>query len=259
MLTATLLVVAGVVLWRAWPAPSRVGDRFVPVASPLPGGRDRLDLHFLDGRTVAMSYPADVNVAALGMNASVEIAWPGVSAKPNGCCQPNALAFYTEVRTQFGASKPIRVFSHTPSGQVDLMPGDALGSPHESFLVFTFGKWLLEIPDDGSLGGINLSTLAANLAGSIDPSGYLHLSLRKPLTALLHPSIVFGGASEFSPQIELTPRSCSSTSSYPFRQGDGESGVAVCNREAATNASVTGPKAFVDQLAVGLKLSSANR
>jgi hypothetical protein len=102
----------------------------VPVASPLPGGRDRLDLHFLDGRTVAMSYPADVNVAALGMNASVEIAWPGVSAKPNGCCQPNALAFYTELRTQFGASKPIRVFSHTPSGQVDLMPGDALGSPH---------------------------------------------------------------------------------------------------------------------------------
>ena len=35
--------------------------------------------------------------------------------------------------------------------------------------------------------------------------------------------------------------------------------VALCDREGATNASVTGPKAFVDQLAVGLKLSSASR
>ncbi|MDQ1458859.1 MAG: hypothetical protein QOI08_343, partial [Actinomycetota bacterium] len=120
---------------RTTPTPSRVGNRFVPAASTLPGGDERLLVPFLDGKTVTMSYPTDLNIAALGMNASVEIAWSGTSATPHGCCQPNAFTSYTDMRTQFGATKPISVFSHTPSGEVDLMAGDTFGSPHETFLV----------------------------------------------------------------------------------------------------------------------------
>jgi hypothetical protein len=239
---------------RGTPTSSSVENRYVPVASTSPGGDQRLVVPLLDGTTFAVSYPARVNIAALGMTASVEIAWPGASATSPGCCQPNALAFYTDLRTQFGASKPLRVFAPTPSGQVDLMPGDALGSPHETFLVFRFGKWLLEIPDAGSLGDSNLSTLAANLSGFVDPSGYLHLSLHKPLTALLHPAILFGAATVNSPQVEVTPRSCPASSSQPFQQGDGESGVAVCDSQGLINASATGPKTFVDEIASGLKL-----
>jgi hypothetical protein len=236
------------------PSTSSVGDRFVPAESTVSGGDQRLALRFLDGKSVELSYPASANVAALGITASIEIAWPGVSATPNGCCQPGALAYYTDLRTQFGSTKPIKVFSRGPAGQVLYLPGDAIGSPHQNFLVFTFGHWLLEIPDAGSLGAKNLSTLAANLSGSVDSSGYLHLFIREPLVGLLHPSIVFGAASVNSPQIEVTPRSCSPSSAYPFRQGDGESGVAVCDSEGTINASVTGPKTFVDQLASGLKL-----
>ena len=190
----------------------------------------------------------------VSVTASVEIAWPGVSAAPRGCCQPNALATYTDLRAQFGNTKPIRVFSHAPSGEVDLMPGDAIGSPRHEFLVFTFGHWLVEIPDAGSLGASNLATLAANLSGSIDAGGYLRLSIREPLTALLHPSIVFGEPTLNSPQIEVTPQECTARSSRPFRQGDGTSGVAVCDSQGMVGASATGPKTFVDQVASGLKL-----
>jgi hypothetical protein len=243
---------------RTTPTPSSVADRFVPVASTVPGGDKRLLVPFLDGKTVTLSYPADLNIAGLGMNASVEIAWSGTSATTQGCCQPNAFTSYTDMRTQFGATKPITVFSHTPSGEVDLMPGDSFGSPRETFLVFTFGKWLLIVPDAGSLGAHNLSTLAANLSGSVDPTGYLHLSLREPLTAMLHPSIVFGAGTANSPQIEVTPRSCTAGSLEPFQQGDGEHGVAVCDRQGTINASATGPNTFVDGISAGLKLDSTN-
>jgi hypothetical protein len=133
-------------------------------------------------------------------------------------------------------------------------PGETLGSPHETFLVFTFGNWLLIVPDAGSLGAHNLSTLAANISGSVDPQGFLHLSIRKPLAALLHPSIVFGAGTANSSQIEVTPRSCTPGSVEPFQQGDGEHGVAVCDSRGAINASATGPNLFVDRISAGLKL-----
>jgi hypothetical protein len=243
---------------RATPEPSSVENRFVPVASSLPGGDQQLVVPFLDGRTVTASYPTGLKVASLGMTASVEIAWAGVSAGPHGCCQPNALAVYTELRTRFGTTKPIQVFSNVPSGEVDLMPGDAVGSPQQQFLVFTFGHWLVEIPDAGSLGAENLATLAANLSGSVDAGGFLRLSIRAPLTALLHPSIVFGAATVNSPQIEVTPQTCSAGSSRPFRQGDGENGVAVCDSQGVITASATGPNTFVDQIAAGLELRSTS-
>ena len=69
---------------RGTPTSSSVENRYVPVASTSPGGDQRLVVPLLDGTTFAVSYPARVNIAALGMTASVEIAWPGASAHSSG-------------------------------------------------------------------------------------------------------------------------------------------------------------------------------
>ncbi|PZG05057.1 hypothetical protein [Nonomuraea aridisoli] len=151
---------AGVTANAVYPVPEGTGDT------------RRMRVTFPDGSRAELSYPADLNLAALG-------ARPYVAGTLDGAdgFRPLTAPLYGEAETSAGRPMIRRL-----TGNVTLWPGPPGVDDAGAVLLFGFGDWRLAL-QDGPAGMTFEQRLdwAEHLRGTVTPDGFLTLSAGGPL------------------------------------------------------------------------------
>ncbi|MFC7582834.1 hypothetical protein ACFQYP_02730 [Nonomuraea antimicrobica] len=138
------------------------------------GGTRAMRVTFPDGSRAELSYPAELNLAALG-------ARPYTSGTLAGGGQEAFRALTTPLygEPEIAAGRPM-VRPLTPG--VTLWPGPPGSDTTGQVLLFAFGEWRLALQDDhASLTFDQRLSWAENLRGTLTPDGFLTLSGGGPL------------------------------------------------------------------------------
>jgi len=173
------------------------------------------------------------------------------------------------VREAYGDATPIKTYPGFDGQPVGLYNGAPRTTPKVNYLVYQFGPWLVEVVDydqpqafGDAMTDQERAIWARSLAGHLTSDGFLRLEVRAPLSKLRSTDDLIGAPSAGSPQVELFADRCSPhspaavASRSRFVQGDGEQGVAWCDRATGFRVNVTGPSQFVDIAEHGLAIRS---
>jgi hypothetical protein len=243
----------------------RVENRFVP-PTHAEGNRIVMPVALPNGKRVELMYPPSLALAGLGFNPQAEASWNARST-PAPCCDRTILSSYMSVRDAYGDATPIKTYPGFDGQPVGLYNGAPRTTPNVNYLVYQFGPWLVEVVDydqpqafGDAMTDQERAIWARRLVGSVTPDGFLRLDVRAPLKQLRSTDDLIGAPRAGSPQVELfadrcSPRSPSAVASRSrFVQGDGEQGVAWCDRGTGFRVSITGPRQFVDSAERGLAI-----
>jgi len=246
----------------------RVENRFVP-PTRAEGNRIVMPVALPTGRRVELMYPPSLALAGLGFNPEAEASWNARSA-PKPCCDRTILSSYVSVRDAYGNATPIKTYPGFDGQPVGLYNGAPRTTPKVNYLVYQFGPWLVEVVDydhaqafGDAMTDQERAIWARSLVGDVTPDGFLRLEVRSPLTRLRSTDDLIGAPRAGSPQVELFADRCSPgspsavASRSRFVQGNGEQGVAWCDRATRFRVSVSGPSQFVDIAEHGLAIRPA--
>jgi hypothetical protein len=217
-----------------------------------------------NGGRLEVRYPAALDLAGLGFKPVTYVDWP-VRPEPLRCCG-KAVGVSHQSLDDAWHGEPITTYPGPDEHSVSYFPASAAGRTVAlDYLVFEFGAWLVEVHDLQRSDARNFedrmteeerATWARSLHGHSDPSGFLVLDPKPPLTLGQLEHFVLGPADDRL--IEVAAQYCGMPESdgpepryFPDPAG---AGAAWCDPESGLHISVTGPDNFVERVVTGFRI-----
>jgi hypothetical protein len=235
-----------------------------------------------DGRHYELSYPADVDIASLGLRMFAQVDWPvtpqGASAPPMQCCDREFMLSYTTVAELYPGATPVRSYPAADGSSVLLFHGAQRRTPPSpyptgDYLVFQFGPWVAEVwtgvPTSYAvvtpLDEAQRATWASQLRAVVDPDGFLVLQPQAPLQLgdPKYVQVLFGDNANTNTagtaSVSLSQFYCGESGSdtevrRSFGAAHAESGIAWCDPVTGFHVGAEGSTAFTSAIGTGLVL-----
>lgn len=228
----------------------------VPVVS-VDQGTATLHATLPNGTVVMLTYPADLDLAGLGAQvyATVQLPDPAAATAMYQCCSYSVAFSYASVADLYPSATPASTYDGARGAIVRLFhPSQRRTPPYgdrADQLVFTFGRWVAEIP---VVRGLQREPeridLVANLHADIQPDGFpvLRESVDLRRGPEMGTGITFGDAA-IAPQVRILTGFCFDPGSNtavrrPIDHPGTESGLIWRDEDTKLLIEVRGPTTF---------------